>query len=56
MQLEEQASCNAEGQPRFNDPEMGKELNAQAAQLARHLQQRNYEWEIETEKLLELEE
>ena len=59
MQLEEeQASCNAElaNPDSYNDPEKGKELNAQAARLARHLQQRNYEWEIETEKLLELEE
>ncbi|MEG3605024.1 MAG: ATP-binding cassette domain-containing protein, partial [Verrucomicrobiota bacterium] len=57
MQLEEdQASCNAElaNPDSYNDPEKGKELNERAARLARQLQQRNYEWEIETEKLLEL--
>ena len=57
MQLEEdQASCNTElaNPDSYNDPEKGKELNERAARLARQLQQRNYEWEIETEKLLEL--
>ena len=57
MQLEEdQASCNTElaNPDSYNDPEKGKELNERAGRLARKLQQRNYEWEIETEKLLEL--
>lgn len=57
MQLEEdQASCNTElaNPDSYNEPEKGKELNEHAARLARQLQQRNYEWEIETEKLLEL--
>jgi len=56
MQLEEeQNSCNEElaNPDSYNDPEKGKELNERAARLARKLQQRNYEWEIETEKLLE---
>ena len=59
MQLEEeQASCNTElaNPDSYNDPEKGKELNERAGRLARKLQQRNYEWEIETEKLLELDE
>ena len=57
MQLEEeQNSCNEElaNPDSYNDPEKGKELNERAARLARKLQQRNYEWEIETEKLLEI--
>ena len=57
MELEEdQASCNTElaNPDSYNDPEKGKELNERAGRLARKLQQRNYEWEIETEKLLEL--
>ena len=57
MQLEEdQASCNTElaNPDSYNDPEKGKELNERAGRLARKLQQRNYEWEIETEKLLEM--
>ena len=59
MQLEEeQASCNMQlANPHsYNDPKMGKELSARAARLARQLEQRNYEWEIETEKLMELQE
>ncbi len=40
----------------YNNPETARELNAQASQTARRLQQRNYEWEIEIEKLLGLEE
>ena len=39
----------------YNDPEKAKELNEKASKLARKIQQRNYEWEIETEKLLKLE-
>ena len=57
MQLEEdQASCNTElaNPDSYNDPKKGKELNERAACLVCQLQQRNYEWEIETEKLLEL--
>ena len=57
MQLEEeQNSCNEElaNPDSYNDPEKGKQLNERAARLARKLQQRNYEWEIETEKLLEI--
>jgi hypothetical protein len=55
MQLEEEQNlCNAElaNPDSYNDPEKARELNAQATRLSRHLQQRNYEWEIETEKLL----
>jgi len=57
MELEEeQEVCNAElaNPGSYNDPDKAKELNSQAARLARLLQQRNYEWEIETEKLLAL--
>ena len=57
MQLEEEEkTCHAElaNPDSYNDSEKAKELNAEAARLARKLQQRNYEWEIETEKLLEL--
>jgi len=38
----------------YGDPEKAKELNDQASSIARKLKERNYEWEIETEKLLEL--
>ena len=38
----------------YGDPEKAKELNEKAASIARQLKERNYEWEIETEKLLEL--
>ena len=58
MRLEEEQSfVNGQlGNPdSYNDPERAKELNEQASKLARKLQQRNYEWEIETEKLLKLE-
>ena len=53
---EEEKTCHAElaNPDSYNDSEKAKELNAEAARLARKLQQRNYEWEIETEKLLEL--
>ena len=36
-------------------PEKAKELNSQAASVARQLEQRTYEWEIEAEKLVEME-
>ena len=59
LQLEEeQKVCNEElaNPDSYNDSEKGKELNERASRLARNLQQRNYEWEIETEKLLQLDE
>jgi ATP-binding cassette subfamily F protein 3 len=40
----------------YGDPEKAKELNEKASRIARHLKEKNYEWEIETEKLLELDE
>ena len=54
----EQEKVNAElGNPdSYNDAEKAKELNIQAARLAKQLEERNYEWEIEAEKLLEIEE
>ena len=58
MKLEEEQGLVNEqlGNPvSYNDPEKAKELNEQASKLARKIQQRNYEWEIETEKLLKLE-
>ena len=57
MKLEEEQGLVNEqlGNPdSYNNPEKAKELNEQASKLARKLQQRNYEWEIETEKLLEI--
>ena len=57
MKLEEEQGLVNEqlGNPdSYNDPEKAKELNEQTSKLARKLQQRNYEWEIETEKLLEI--
>jgi ATP-binding cassette subfamily F protein 3 len=59
LQLEEeQKVCNEElaNPDSYNDAKKGKELNERASRLARNLQQRNYEWEIETEKLLQLDE
>ena len=38
----------------YEDQEKAKELNISAARLARQLNERNYEWEIEAEKLLEI--
>ena len=38
----------------YNDPEKGKALNEYASRIARRLKERNYEWEIEAEKLSEL--
>ncbi len=40
----------------YGDPEKAKELNDKASSIARQLKERNYEWEIETEKLLQLDE
>ena len=40
----------------YNDPESAKVLNIKASRLAKQLEERNYEWEIEAEKLLALEE
>lgn len=38
----------------YNDPERGKALNEHATRIARRLNERNYEWEIEAEKLSNL--
>ncbi len=38
----------------YNDPEKGKALNEHASRIARRLNERNYEWEIEAEKLSNL--
>ena len=38
----------------YNNPEKGKELNEQATRISRRLKEKNYEWEIETDKLSEL--
>ena len=38
----------------YNEPEKAKELNGKASSVARQLQERNYEWEIETERLIQL--
>ena len=38
----------------YADPDKAKELNVQAARIARRLKERNYEWDIETENLLKL--
>ena len=57
MQLEEeQEKVNAElANPNsYDDAEKAKDLNLQATRLSKQLQERNYEWEIEAEKLLEL--
>ena len=40
----------------YADPDKAKELNVQAARIARRLKERNYEWDIETENLLKLDE
>ena len=40
----------------YGDSEKAKELNDKASSIARRLKERNYEWEIETEKLLALDE
>jgi len=53
---EEQAliSKQLEDPNSYADKEKAKELSAQADRVARRLNERNYEWEIETEKLLNL--
>ena len=53
---EEQATLNEQlsGAGIYDDPEKAKELNSQAASIARRLEQRTYEWEIEAEKLVAL--
>ena len=38
----------------YDDSEKGKQLNQRASSIARKLKERNYEWEIEAEKLSEL--
>ena len=58
IELEEQQSIINEqlsGPGIYDDPEKAKELNSQAASVARQLEQRTYEWEIEAEKLVEME-
>lgn len=57
MQLEEdQVSINEQlsNPDSYNDSEKAKDLNTKASKIARQLQERNYEWEIETENLLKL--
>ena len=53
---EEQAVINEQlaDPDSYNDPEKGKALNEYASRIARRLKERNYEWEIEAEKLSEL--
>jgi hypothetical protein len=55
---EEQEETNAllSNPQSYGDPVKAKELNEKASSIARRLKERNYEWEIETEKLLELDE
>ena len=50
---EQQTSINEQlsGSGVYDDPEKAKQLNNQAASVARKLEQRTYEWEIEAEKL-----
>ncbi|MAE53037.1 MAG: ABC transporter ATP-binding protein [Opitutae bacterium] len=58
IELEEQQSAindQLAGPEIYDDPEKAKELNSQAASVARQLEQRTYEWEIEAEKLVEME-
>jgi hypothetical protein len=57
ISLEEtQADINSKlsGPGVYDKPETAKELNAQAANIARQIEQRTYEWEIEAENLLKL--
>ena len=57
ISLEEtQADINSKlsGPGVYDKPETAKELNAQAASIARQIEQRTYEWEIEAENLLKL--
>ena len=53
---EEQADLNTQlaDPDSYNNPQKGKELNEQASRIARRLKEKNYEWEIETDKLSEL--
>jgi len=40
----------------YSDPDKAKELNIKAARLAKKLSEKNYEWDIETENLLKINE
>ena len=40
----------------YSDPDKAKELNIKAARLAKKLSEKNYEWDIETENLLQINE
>ena len=53
---EEQADLNTQlaDPDSYQDPEKGKDLNEKASRIARRLKQKNYEWEIETDKLSDL--
>jgi ATP-binding cassette subfamily F protein 3 len=53
---EEQSELNEQlaSPESYNDPEKGKSLNEQASRIARRLKERNYEWEIEADKLSNL--
>ena len=53
---EEQADLNIQltDPDSYQDPELGKDLNEKASRIARRLKEKNYEWEIETDKLSDL--
>ena len=53
---EEQADLNIQltDPDSYQDPEQGKDLNEKASRIARRLKEKNYEWEIETDKLSDL--
>ena len=53
---EEQADLNIQltDPDSYQDPELGKDLNEKASRIARRLKEKNYEWEIETGKLSDL--
>ena len=53
---EEQAELNEQlaSPESYDDPEKGKQLNQRATSIARQLKERNYEWEIEADKLSNL--
>ena len=58
IELEERQSTINEqlsGPGIYDDPEQAKKLNSQATNVARQLEQRTYEWEIEAEKLVSIE-
>ena len=40
----------------YSDPDKAKELNVKASRIAKRLSEKNYEWDIETENLLKLDE